>query len=99
MKIDSSCIISRVGTIAQRMFEERMLVITPKNSMLHRLNEVGTFIWQQLETPKTVEELAASVKYHFSGVEEVQLEQDLAAFLEKLAERKLIECGSEKEPA
>lgn len=82
--------ISRSPRIAQRVFEERMLVITVDDSKLHRFNEVGTYIWQQLETPKTLREIVDLVAEHFDGCNRTTLNKELARFLEKLASKKLI---------
>jgi hypothetical protein len=97
MNITSTSIISRTTNIAQRLFEQHILVITPKNSMLHRFNEVGTFIWQQLAIPKSVGELCGAIMEHFTGVDEKQLEHDIVVFLSKLMENKLVECRNERE--
>lgn len=82
--------IERSGNVAQRLFEEQMLVINPKDSLLHRFNEVGTFIWQILETPKTVEEICEKVKEHFEDADEKQVFKDVTGFIAKLEEKKLI---------
>ncbi len=83
--------IVRADNVAQRLFEERMLVITPRNSMIHRFNEVGTFIWRLLETPKTKDEICSSIMEHFDKVNSETLHTDIAVFLKKLQEKKLVE--------
>lgn len=90
MKILKETKIERVKNVAQRLFEERMLVITPKDSLLHRFNEVGTFIWQILDKPKTIEEICEAVKEHFEDVEEKQVFEDITGFIDKLNKNKLI---------
>ena len=49
-----------------------------------RLNETGVFLWEQLETPKTSEELIVLCAEHYGAEEEdmPQLTQDLTAFLD-----------------
>ena len=90
MKILKETKIERVKNVAQRLFEERMLVITPKDSLLHRFNEVGTFIWQILDTPKTVEEIYKKVKEHFEDADDEQVFEDVTDFLSKMEEKKLV---------
>ena len=90
MNISKENKIERSGNVAQRLFEEQMLVINPKDSLLHRFNEVGTFIWQILETPKTVEEICEKVKEHFKDADEEQVLKDVTGFIAKLEEKKLI---------
>ena len=90
MNISKENKIERSGNVAQRLFEEQMLVINPKDSLLHRFNEVGTFIWQILETPKTVEEICAKVKEHFEDADEKQVFEDVTGFVNKLNGKKLV---------
>lgn len=90
MNISKKNKIIRSENVAQRLFEEQMLVINPKDSLLHRFNEVGTFIWQILETPKTVEEICEKVKEHFKDADEEQVFKDVTGFIAKLEEKKLI---------
>ena len=51
-----------------------------------RMNETGVFLWEQLETPKTSEELIALCAEHYGAEEEdmPQLTKDLTAFLDEL---------------
>lgn len=90
MNISKKNKIIRSENVAQRLFEEQMLVINPKDSLLHRFNEVGTFIWQILETPKTVEEICEKVKEHFENADEEQVFKDVTGFIIKLDEKKLV---------
>jgi len=90
MPINLTDTISRSDGLAQRMFEERMLVITAKDSKLHRFNDAGTFIWNQLERPKSVNELLAGLVDHFSNIDAGQGKEDLLKFLEGLHRKGLI---------
>jgi hypothetical protein len=83
--------IKTIDKVAQRLFEERMLVITPQDSTLHRFNEVGTFIWQTLENPKTIEEIISRVSDHFDCDEKDQVDRDVVKFIDKLARKKVVE--------
>lgn len=88
--------IVRVTNAAQRLFKDRMLVITPRDSMLQRFNEVGTAVWQILETPKTRDEICAEIKKRFDDVDDKKLTDDVDAFIEKLKEKKLVSLASIK---
>jgi hypothetical protein len=83
--------IVRSPRLAQRLFEERMLVITPRDSMLHRLDEAGTFIWQQLETPQTAGQLIDAIAGHFNGFDKKENSRDILTFLTELAGLGLVE--------
>ncbi len=72
-----------------------MLVITPKDSMLHKFNAVGTFIWQFLERSHSVEEIVQGVQKHFDTNDEEAVSQDVITFIEKLCEKGLVSLKSE----
>ncbi len=96
MTTDKNDTIVRADNVAQRLFEERMLVITPRDSMLHRFNEVGSFIWQVLETPKTTAEICTEIKKQFDGVDQEMLTDEIELFIGKLKDKKLVEVGQEE---
>jgi hypothetical protein len=76
--------------VAQRLFEGRMLVVTPRDSKLHRLNEVGTFIWQRLETSPSVGELCSLVEHTFDVADRQALPAQIGAFVGTMVERGLV---------
>ena len=83
-------LVSRAPGLAQRLFEERMLVITVNDSKLHRLNEAGTFIWQLLETPRTIEDIGREVAGHFDGCSGQQALDDTLRFIGTLLDKDLV---------
>lgn len=85
--------VHRSPRLAQRLFEERMLVITPKDSMLHRLDAVGTFLWQQIEEPRTIDALIEAIDDHFEGFDKKENGREIVAFLSQLAKLGLVEIG------
>lgn len=91
MSLSPSDTIARSTRIAQRLFEDRMLVITAKDSMLHRFNEVGTFIWRQLEKPMTAGAICSAVGRHFEGYDAEEHSAELLSFLESLGEKGCVE--------
>jgi hypothetical protein len=91
MSLSSNDTVSRSAKIAHRLFEDRMLVITAKDSMLHRFNEVGTFVWQLLEKPQTVGAICAGVASHFDGFIKAKHSSDLHCFLEALEKKRCVE--------
>jgi hypothetical protein len=88
--LSDGTIVSRSPRVAHRLFEDRMLVITVDDSRLHRLNEVGTYIWGQLESPKSVRELSALVMENFSGCTKEAARTDTADFVGKMSEKGLV---------
>ena len=74
---------------AWREIDGVVVVISPTDSVLHELNSTGSFIWKQANGERTVEEIAAQVAEEFDVSAEVAL-ADTRAFLEMLAEKKLL---------
>jgi|GEM_PF-1439825 hypothetical protein len=97
MVLSPNDIVSRSTRIAQRLFEERMLVITAQDSQLHRFNEVGTFIWQLLEKPMTVDEISKAVGKHFDGFDPKKSLQEISDFLISLEKKKCVSICPQKQ--
>jgi hypothetical protein len=90
MTIALSDTISRAPALAQRLFEGSMLVITAKDSMLHRFNEVGTFIWRAIEQPRTVGDICALVAGNFADAQGDEVTRDALSFLQELRGKGMI---------
>ncbi len=56
------------------------------------LNEVGTSVWVLIKEPRTVSEILQVLKHEYK-VDELQLQQDVMAFLEAMNARQLIQVG------
>lgn len=48
------------------------------------LNPSGTFLWGRLESPRTLQELAAALAERYPGLDEQQALRDAEAFLAEL---------------
>ena len=90
MSLSENDIITKNPKIAQRLFEERMLVITAKDSMLHRFNEVGTFIWSIIDKPLSIQEICTSLEEHFMGFEIKKSSQEILDFIQALEKKGLV---------
>ena len=87
MTISTYDTLCRAPDLAGRLFEERMLVITAADSMLHSFNEAGTFIWQILEKPKRTQDIVAALADHFQGFDTKKNNREVIAFLEDLEKK------------
>ena len=90
MTISKDSIVTRASNLAQRLFEERMLVISPRDSMLHRFNEVGTLVWQTIEHGTALNDILVSVEGRFQGFDIKKNRTDIIAFLEELEIKGLV---------
>ena len=55
-----------------------------------RLNATAAFLWQCLEQPRSVEELAAALCEEFDGVEHDRARRDVRAALDELVELSVV---------
>jgi hypothetical protein len=90
MTITPESTICRAPNLAQRLFEGQMLVISSRDSMLHRFNEVGTFIWAQLEKTLTIRALCSAIGDRFEGFNPTRNQSEIAAFLAELEKKGLV---------
>jgi hypothetical protein len=93
MTISPDSTVCRAPNLAQRLFEEEMLVISSRDSMLHRFNEVGTFIWGQLEKAMTVNELLTAVANRFEGFDLKRNASEIETFLAELEKKGLVKIS------
>lgn len=68
--------------IPARKVEGLMAVITVKSSEIHRLNELGTAIWDQCEGDGATPDAIVAALIDVYEVAPVQLREDVVAFLE-----------------
>lgn len=54
-----------------------------------QLNETAAFLWKQLETPKSAEDLTAALLEEFD-VSQDEAEKDVAEFLEQLIQENMV---------
>ena len=85
-----STTIVRAPNLAQRLFEERMLIVTPRDSVLHRLNEVASALWDSLEKPQTVADLCQVIGQRFEGFDHQKNQKDILDFLAIMKTKGLI---------
>jgi hypothetical protein len=88
--------VRRAPNLAQRLFEEEMLVITASDSMLHRLNEVGTYIWGLLEKDRIVSDILLLIEERFEGFDKAINSREILSFLQELEKKGLV--STEKVP-
>jgi hypothetical protein len=90
MQLSPNDLITKNTRIAQRLFEERMLVITAKDSMLHRFNEAGTFIWTILDKPISIKEICKALEENFNCFGAQKNYKEISDFITALKEKDLV---------
>ena len=72
-----------------RVIEGEAVVITPDDSQLHSLNEVGTFIWERADGSRTVAQIVDELCQCFE-VDRAQAARDVVAFVDQCCQKKLM---------
>jgi len=75
--------------VIYRIIDAQAVILTFRDSRLHTLNEVGTFIWEHLDGKKSVGDLITGVHGTFD-VELKKADRDVTSFVENLMRYKLI---------
>jgi methyltransferase-like protein len=77
-------------TIVYQMVNDEAVLVLPGEGKVKVLNSVGAFIWQQVDSNKSVDEIIDLVVNDFE-VDRQQAEKDTLNFLDELVEKAVIE--------
>ena len=75
--------------VAFQILDGAAFLVQPRDHTMHRLDDVGTFIWEALGRPRTADEVARSVEEAFE-VEAETAARDAREFLGELETRGLV---------
>jgi hypothetical protein len=81
--------------LAWREIDGQVIIISPEESVMHELNETGSFLWKSLDGQRGTNELAALLAGEFD-VEIEQARADTDALLSLLASRKLLQPAEQR---
>lgn len=82
-------IFSRKDDVVYKVIDNEAVILTVNDSVLHTLNEVGTFIWELLDGERDAESIASSLSEEFD-VSFEQARDDVDRFLRELLRRDLL---------
>jgi len=80
----------RTGEVLVSEVDGEVVMLDRESDVYYGLNEVGAHIWEQLEEPRSVDELEESTAEAFD-VSRVRCREDIQEFLTDLLESDLIE--------
>ena len=80
------------STIRQRDFGTHIVLVDPDKAMVHDLNEVGTFMWMQLDGTRSVDDVAQALTQKYKVVHSEAL-ADVETFVQRLPQLGLLEAG------
>ena len=76
--------------LSWKKFESHTLVIDSRtNKQVHKLNEVGAFLWNSLDELSTKEELVNSLVERYE-IDQANAKMDVDIFIESLLEKGLV---------
>ncbi|MEB3284968.1 MAG: PqqD family protein [Candidatus Sericytochromatia bacterium] len=79
--------------IAARTIHGETLILTPHDSILHTLNEVGTRVWSLLAQAESPEAIAFTLSQEYE-VEVEEAREDVFCLLRTLKEKGIIETST-----
>jgi hypothetical protein len=75
--------------LAWREIDEATVIISPNDSVMHELNDTGSFLWKNIDGHRTAADLAALLGEIYEVTPDVAL-TDTQSLLEELSSRKLL---------
>jgi hypothetical protein len=75
--------------LAWREIDEATVIISPTDSVMHELNDTGSFLWKNIDGQRSAAELAGLLAESYEVAPDVAL-TDTQALLEEMASRKLV---------
>jgi hypothetical protein len=76
-------------TLAWREIDEATVIISPTDSVMHELNDTGSFLWKNIDGQRSAAELAELLAESYEVTPDVAL-NDTQALLEEMSTRKLV---------
>ena len=75
--------------LAWREIDDETIIISPNDSVMHELNDTGSFLWKNIDGRKSAAELAELLVENYEVTPDIAL-SDTQALLEEMASRKLL---------
>jgi coenzyme PQQ synthesis protein D (PqqD) len=75
--------------LAWREIDDETVIISPNDSVMHELNDTGSFLWKNIDGKKSAAELAELLAENYEVTSDIAL-SDTQALLEEMSSRKLV---------
>jgi Coenzyme PQQ synthesis protein D (PqqD) len=92
MNVAASGVWQKNPALAWREIDEETVIISPGESVMHELNDTGSFVWRNIDGRRNAEDLAGLLVEQYEVTQEVAL-ADTLNLLEELSTRKLLLPG------
>jgi hypothetical protein len=77
--------------LAWREIDDETVIISPNDSVMHELNDTGSFLWKNIDGKRSAAELAELLVENYEVAPDVAL-SDTQSLLEEMSSRKLVLC-------
>ncbi|HVA71986.1 MAG TPA: PqqD family protein [Candidatus Limnocylindrales bacterium] len=84
--------------LAWREIDGQVVIISPEDSVVHELNETGSFIWKQIDFGRGASEIARNMVTEYA-LPASEARADAEEFLECLAAKGLLQIEEERNDA
>jgi hypothetical protein len=85
----SSVLWQKNPALAWREIDEETIIISPNDSVMHELNDTGSFLWKNIDGLKSAAELAELLAATYEVTPDIAL-SDTQSLLEEMSSKKLI---------
>ena len=75
--------------LAWREIDDETVIISPNDSVMHELNDTGSFLWKNIDGRKSAAELAELLVENYEVTPEIAL-SDTEALLQEMSSWKLV---------
>jgi len=75
--------------LAWREIDGETVIISPHDSVMHELNDTGSFLWKNIDGKKSAAELAELLVENYEVTPDIAL-SDTQALLQEMSSRKLL---------
>jgi hypothetical protein len=82
--------VRRADSVVYEVVDDRAVLLHPTGKELLTLSVVGSMVWEELATEGNPSAIARALSAKFADVSLEQLETDVRAFLDELAEAGLV---------
>jgi len=75
--------------LAWREIDDETVIISPHDSVMHELNDTGSFLWKSIDGKKSAAELAELLVENYQVAPDIAL-SDAQELLDEMSSRKLV---------
>lgn len=91
MSTATNKLIKRVKNIPWQVIDQTTLILNPKESTAHELNETGSWIWKQLEQDLAIAIIIEKMCQVFE-IDSETAEKDISYFVDEMVLKGVLEC-------